>query len=101
MQTKRKHFASKEMQSLRIFPVYNFFFVERSHVQTIEYFVYKNKDFPYAHILYRLSKVHFTYFHSIGNLRPREDFSTCYQKQGFSRCQFFRSHKPFKLQGKE
>ena len=41
MLTKRKYFVSKEMQSLRIFPVYNFFVERRSHMKTIEYFVYK------------------------------------------------------------
>ena len=36
---KRKYFVYKEMQSLRIFHVYNFFVERRSHVKTVEYFV--------------------------------------------------------------
>ena len=83
MLTKRKYFVYKEMQLLRIFPVYKFFVERRSHMHTIEHFVYEEKDFPYAHILHRLSKVHLPYFFFIGNLR-HEDFSKCYQKQGFS-----------------
>ena len=61
VQTKRKDFVYKEIQSLRIFPVCNFFCTKKILFT-------KNKDFPYAHILYRLWKVHFRYFYSIGNL---------------------------------
>ena len=83
---KENTFFTKKMLSLRIFPVYNFFVERRSHMQTI---FTKNKDFSYAHILYRLSKVHFTYFYSIGNLQPHEDFSNVIRSRGFPDVNFF------------
>ena len=54
------------------------------------------------HIFYiDLRKCTLRIFFFNGNLRPHEDFSRHYQKQGFSQCQFFQSREPFELQGKK
>ena len=58
-----------------IFPYYNFFVERRSDVQTKKYLVYKEEGFPNVHILYRRSKAHLTYFCSVGNVLPHENFS--------------------------
>ena len=60
----------------------------KENTLSTKYFV-QNTFLLCAHILYRLSEVHFMYFYYIGNLQPHEDFSTCYQKQGFSQCHIF------------
>ena len=63
------------------FPLVQFFLWKEDHTCILLNILFtKNKDFPYAYILYRLSKVHFMYFYSIGNLQPHEDFSTRSQK---------------------
>ena len=41
VQTKRKYSVYKKIQLLRVSPVYSFFVERRSHMQTIEYFLYK------------------------------------------------------------
>ena len=101
VQTKRKYFVYKEMQSLRIFTVYNFFC--RNKITRTDYRIFcfqRIRIFPTHTLLHRLSKVHFTYFFSLKIYDHTRIFQHVIRSRGFPNVNFFNHANRLNFKGK-
>ena len=80
VQTKRKYFVYKEMQSLRIFLMFLHFF-SRKKITRVDYRIFRLQRisiFPMHKFYIDFQKCTLYIFYSIGNLQLHENFSTYY-----------------------